>query len=117
MGWKNQSFKPIEASFSFTEQRRFSAVRLYAHEPSPAHDLGSVTQVLLRCAPAPGEGNEFVFRDVQETGVVELRPEGAPCVGRELSLRLFFRGKWLALSEVAFDSGEQKQFDACRNRI
>lgn len=108
VGWKNVSSKPIEVDFSLSEVRAVAEVRLFASE-----DHGAVSEVRLRCSTEPGASTDFTFSEPiaseaasEGVKVLKLRPEGAPCLGREISLRLFFRGKWLALTEIELESGE-----------
>ena len=54
-------------------------------------------------------GNAFVFSELRVPAEGEdlvLKPSNAKCIGKHVMLRINFKGKWLAIGEIAFESGK-----------
>ena len=111
MGWKNQSLRPIEAVFNFDQPREISAIKLNVHKIDTDKDLGFISKVMLECSMSEERliGNAFVFSELQapkeEEEDLVLKPSNAKCLGEHVKLRIYFKGKWLAIGEVSFESG------------
>lgn len=98
VGWKNESARPVELVFYFDHLRRFSTIQLFSHPKT--QDMGYVTKIGLECGLA-----KYSFTNLSpDVTEMTLRPTDNKCQGRFVRLLLSFSGKWMALSEVTFDS-------------
>ena len=101
VGWKNESLQPVEIVFDFDQPRRFSSVEIYPHLPDAKKDLGFVSRILITCRHLD---RQFEFLGFKVANKILLKLSSGKCIGSQLRLRLFFDDKWMALSEVSFQS-------------
>ena len=103
VGWKNESFRPIEIDFFFDRLRNVEAVKLDEHPEDDRVGMGYVTRVVMECRVGNATKRAFVFEDLSSTETLEMRPS-KKCVGDNVRLLIHFHNKWLALGEVSFVS-------------
>ena len=103
VGWKNESFRPIEMNFFFDRLRSVEAVKLDEHPEDDRVGMGYVTRVVMECRVGNATKRAFVFEDLSSTETLEMRPS-KKCVGDNIRLLIHFQNKWLALGEVSFVS-------------
>ena len=82
---------------------------IYPKDPDPSTDLGYITRVVLRCGGDDADG-KFVFQGFKTVvggnrdGIRLVPKGGKKCVGSRLVIGISFKGKWLAIGEVGFES-------------
>ena len=103
VGWKNESFRPVEIDFFFDRLRNVEAVKLDEHPEDDRVGMGYVTRVVMECRVGNVTKRAFVFEDLSSTETLEMRPS-KKCVGDNIKLLIHFQNKWLALGEVSFVS-------------
>ena len=110
VGWKNESLRPIDLNFFFDAERTFSSVTVFAHLPSSAYglDLGFPAEIGLQCSSSGDDKILFTVDRNSAARKIQLMLKRDSCLGDRIRLSFRHSGKWMAISEVKFDSGKQQ---------
>ena len=106
VGWKNESNDPIDVILQFESERSFRAIYLDTLSSTKDSAVGFPTKIELLCyRTSSGTRTRYLFTDFpyDNQDRIEIKLEDANCRGNQLHLKMLFKGKWLALSEISFD--------------
>ncbi len=114
IGWKNDTMagKPVELVFKFDQVRNFSLVRIHVNNHfSKDVRVFKMAKVFFSIGGKYYLKQPIVYEYMRDTLIEYARLVTMPLrhsIGRFVKIQLFFDSRWLMISEVSFESGEQR---------
>lgn len=100
--------KPVALTFHFDEIRSIKKVEI--NVPVPSRKLGNsfVSKIAVNCLKEDGDNSEVFGLESMRMSSDKIALSLVDCAANSLSLRITYHGKFLAIGEVTFQSGEFK---------